>query len=96
MELIFHPRAPLDARDIAGKYSAISEMLEQRFWKELDSCIDLIARFPERHHFDSSGLRRSNLKTFPYHLLFEERLGCIRVVVIRHNRRNPSFGSRRR
>ncbi len=96
MELIFHPRAAKDAREIAAKYARVSEGLVKRFWDELDTAVDLIAAFPERHHFDPSGKRRSNLKKFPYHLLFEERLDCTRIIVIRHHHRNPSYGLRRR
>ncbi len=96
MDLIFHPAAPRDARAIASKYAAISNALEERFWTELDSCIDEIAKFPERHHYDPSGLRRSNLPKFPYHILFEMRLECIRVMVIRHHQRDPSYGLRKR
>ena len=36
MELIIHPRAAKDAREIAAKYRAISEKLYERFWDELD------------------------------------------------------------
>lgn len=92
MELVIHPRAAKDAREIAAKYSDVSEDLADRFWSELDAAIETIAEFPERHHFDPSGLRRSNLVKFPFHILFEERLDCIRVIVIRHHHRNPSFG----
>jgi len=51
-----------------------------RFWNELDSATDGIASFPERHHYDPSGLRRSNLVKFPYHVLFEQRLDCVRIM----------------
>jgi toxin ParE1/3/4 len=95
MELIYHPLAARDARAIARKYSDASEKVCDRFWIELDEAIEAIKLYPERHHFDPSGLRRSNLKKFPYHVLFEVRLECIRVVVIKHHHRNPSYGMRR-
>jgi len=94
-DLIFHPAVVKDARAISAKYSGISEELAARFWNELDTAIDEIARFPERHHYDPSGLRRSNLEKFPYQLLFEERLEGLRVIVLRHHHRNPSYGLRR-
>jgi len=96
MDLIFHPKAARDARDIGTRYAGIAEGLVERFWAEFDEAIEKIAKFPERHHHDPSGLRRSNLKKFPYHILFEERLGYIRVLVVRHHRRNPSYGLRRK
>jgi plasmid stabilization system protein ParE len=94
-DLIFHPAVVKDVREIVGKYSEISEELANRFWQELEFAIEGIARFPERHHYDPSGLRRSNLEKFPYHLLFEERLDGLRVIVVRHHHRNPSYGLRR-
>jgi plasmid stabilization system protein ParE len=93
--LILHPRAVKDAREIAAKYEAISERLVERFWAELDEAIDRIESHPELHHYDPSGRRRSNLKKFPYHILFEERLECNRIVVIRHHHRHPGYGLRR-
>jgi plasmid stabilization system protein ParE len=96
MELIYHPRAAKDARDIAYKYADASEQVHERFWVELDEAVEAIRLSPERHHFDSSGLRRNNLKKFPYHILFEVRLEYIRVMVIRHHHRHPSYGMRRK
>ncbi len=96
MDLIFHPAAAKDARKIASRYESISEKLVGQFWDEFDEAIERIALFPERHHYDASGLRRFNLKKFPFHILFDPRLDCIRVIVIRHNHRNPSYGIKRR
>jgi len=96
MDLTFHPKAAEDARLAARKYAEISEGLSQRFWEEIDRTIEGIGKFPERHHFDPSGFRRANLLKFPYHILFEQDSDSIRVMVVRHNRRHPSFGTSRR
>jgi plasmid stabilization system protein ParE len=93
VDLIFHPNAAQDARSVASHYAAISSGLEQRFWNELDLALDAIASFPSSQHYDPSDFR---LKRFPYHVLFEERLGYLRVMVIRHHHRNPAYGLRRR
>ncbi len=93
--LIIHPRAARDAQEIAATYSEVSGELRDQFWKEIDDAIDYIERYPERHHYDPSGRRRSNLKRFPYHILFEERLEGNRIIVIRHHHRNPRYGLRR-
>lgn len=96
MELIIHPKAARDVREIALGYARASERVVGQFWDEIDSAIESIAKNPERHHFDLSGMRRCNLKRFPYHILFEERLDCLRIIVVRHDHRNPSYGLRRR
>lgn len=96
MEFIYHPLAAKDAREISRKYADASEKVNARFWAELDEALDAIRLYPERHHFDLSGYRRVNLKKFPYHILFEIRLKRIRVMVIRHDHRNPTYGLRRK
>ena len=96
MDLIFHPLAAQDVREIGANYARISANLAEKFWGDLDAAIALIATYPGRHHDDLSGLRRANLKGFPYHILFENRLDCLHVIVVRHHHRNPSFGLRRR
>lgn len=96
MGLIIHPGAAKDAREIAAKYADVSSNLVERFWRELDASMDEIASFPERCHYDSSGLRRADLVKFPYHILFEQQLDCIQIIVIRHHHRNPVYGLGRR
>ncbi|MEM9080645.1 MAG: type II toxin-antitoxin system RelE/ParE family toxin [Verrucomicrobiota bacterium] len=96
MDYLFHPLAAQEARIIESDYAEISGALADRFWLELNEAIDEVFEFPERQHFDPSGYRRRNLKKFPYHILFEVRLECVRIMVIRHHARNPSFGMRRR
>ncbi len=96
MDHLFHPIAAREAREIEGGYARISDDLAKRFWSELNDAIDEVFERPEQQHFDPSGYRRRNLKKFPYHMLFEVRMDCIRIMVIRHHNRNPSFGMRRR
>jgi len=66
------------------------------FWSRLQAGFNRIQKFPERHHIDPSGYRRLNLKRFPYHILYEQLDDRIRVVVVRHNKRKSTFGTRRR
>ena len=96
MEEIFHPQAARDVRGIERQYAEVSQDLADRFWADLNNSLDQVFDFPERQHFDPSGYRRRNLKKFPYHILFEQRLDRIRVMVIRHHHRKPNFGMRRR
>ena len=95
MDHIFHPRAVLDARKIEQDYAKISEDLADRFWTELNEANDEVFSRPEQH-FDPSGYRRRNLTKFPFHILFEERLDCIRIMIIRHHHRDVSYGMQRK
>ena len=65
-EVRFHRKVPSEVREFIKYYESISESLADGFWTELTKAIDYAAKFPERHHFDPSGKRRSNLKRFPY------------------------------
>jgi len=95
-ELVFHPKVPNEVRDYLEHYASISQELEEAFWTELNLSLESAALNPQHHHFDSNGLRRANLTRFPYHILFRVFPDYIRITVIRHNRRHPSFGTKRK
>lgn len=95
-EILYHSAIQRELRDILGYYDAISDQLADDFWEELTTAFESARRFPERHHFDPSGRRRSNLKRFPYHFLFRTSSSQIKVIVVRHNSRNSGYGSRRK
>jgi plasmid stabilization system protein ParE len=94
--LRYHARVQDEVREILGFYSEISDQLADDFWKELSEAADYARQFPERHHFDASGRRRSNLSRFPYHFLFRVSPSLIKITVVRHNSRSPGYGDRRR
>ena len=81
-----------EAPDVARRHQVMSIPTLILF----DEGVEAIAAHPRRHHYDASGMRRYNLNKFPYHILFEERLDCIRIIVVRHDHRNPAYGLRRR
>jgi plasmid stabilization system protein ParE len=95
-EVVYHPLVPSEVRAASAYYDDISPKLADEFWSELIIAISFARQFPEVHHFDPSGYRRSNLKRFPYHFLFKVYTDHIRIIVVRHNHRDPRFGSRRR
>lgn len=66
--------------------------LAEDFYQEFDARVSEIAGNPKRFHFEASGLRRANLKRFPYHILYRERLHDIRILVVNHDRRHPRYG----
>ena len=92
---VYHPKVPKEVREIVAHYEQISPKLADEFWSELLAAIDYATEYPERHHFDLSGRRRSNLTQFPYHFLFRTFADCIRITVVKHHSRRPQFGSKR-
>ncbi len=96
MRVAYHPAVQRDVNGILRYYDDISPRLGDELWTELMSCIEAASQNPERFHFADRGLRRVNLQRFPYHFLFRMLPGKIRVTVVRHNKRHPDYGIKRR
>ena len=96
MKAAYHRLAVRDVREILDYYEIeAGSSLADRFFKDLLSTVAKALASPR--HFPPLGvvMRRVNLSDFPYHILFEEKSWGIKVVVVRHHRRNPSYGLRR-
>ena len=93
--LSYHPSVPSEVREILAYYEGISPILANDFWIELTDALVYAQEFPTRHHFDRTGRRRGNLSRFPYHFLFRVFATTVRITAVRHNGRNPNYGSRR-
>ena len=69
--------------------------LADRFFDEITALVSAIEERPGSFHPVARGLRRANMSNFPYHFLFRERVGSVRILVLRHHRRHPNFGTKR-
>ena len=97
MRLVFHPQVTSDVRAIMDYYQGMGgPELAEEFYQEFRQLTVLAAQRPSRFAERESGLRRANLPRFPYHILFRVVEDAVRVLVVRHHRRRPSFGTRRR
>ena len=97
MGLIFHRLVQKDVRAVLRYYEEEGGApLADRFFSELDTLVGEVAREPRRFHPAPHGLRRANMATFPYHLLFREVSSGVRVLVLRHHKRHPRFGIMRK
>ena len=96
MTVTYHPGVRRDVREALAYYEEESERLADDFWECLTASIATACAHPERQHFAASGLRRFNLDRFPYHFLYRVESTGIRILVVRHNRRHPAFGSGRK
>lgn len=96
MRVELHPKAISDILQIMEYYEQVATAeLAEEFYQELSRCVRKTSERPGLYKVHRGGLRRVNLHRFPYHLLFREVDDSIRVLVIRHHRRHPSFGRRR-
>ena len=93
MKVIFHRLLSRDIRDTMRYYEMESgPRLADDFYDEFISLVRVAAEDPERFHFDESGLRRANLRRFPFHFLYRIGRDSIRVLVLRHHKRKPGYG----
>jgi plasmid stabilization system protein ParE len=96
MKVVYHPAVQHDVSRILHHYDGINDRLGDEFWEELNSFINQAVANPQRFHFEGPDRRRVNLRRFPYHFLFREISGGIRITVVRHHKQHPEPGLRRR
>lgn len=78
-------------------YEQVASMeLADDFYAELRQFMIQAAERPDSFSIRDRDIRRVNLHRFPYHFLFRVIGDAVRVLVVRHHRRHPSLGSRRR
>jgi len=96
-DLSIHPLVQKDLRQILAHYTVEGgDTLADKFFDESDRVIERIRNNPEHFHFVDSIHRRANFKTFPYHFIFEINLTDTRVTILRHHKRQPRYGMRRK
>src|SRR5581483_235032 len=96
MGLIFHRLIKRDLRTIMTHYEEeVGPDLVTRFHREFEEVALQIERNPRRFNILSGELRRANFPSFPYHLPYREIEGGAIVLVLRHHRRKPDYGTRR-
>ena len=100
MKPIYHRLAVRDVREIIAHYEdTVGSRLADRFFAELLETVAKALSNPRRYPPLSENpgeFRRANLKDFPFHFIYHETLWGIKVMIVRHHRRNPKYGLRRR
>ena len=97
MRLILHQKVYSDIDKIMDYYEQadIPELADE-LYEELRHFMAEAAESPETFSIRERDIRRVNLKRFPYHFLFRIVGDVVRILVVRHHSRHPSFGIRRR
>lgn len=97
--LTFHPLVQKDFNDIIDYYhDEAGPHVADRFEAEFRTAIVEIKADPRRFPFYlfQRRYRRHSLRTFPHLILFLETQDAVRIMVVKHVKRNPSFGLCRR
>jgi hypothetical protein len=93
----FHPRVFAEVDAIMRYYEEVADTrLADDFYLEFRSKVLEAAEIPRHFNERVGGLKRANLKRFPYNFLFRETEGGIRILVVRHHARNPRYGAKRK
>jgi len=96
MEVIYHELIKKDLRAALAYYDTEGgPILGDRFFHEVETLTAKVLANPQAFHFAADGLRRAALESFPYHFLYEEIGNFVYFLVLRHDRRHPSYGVRR-
>ena len=97
MGLVFHRLIQKDLRSVLRYYEEeVGPELARQFYDEFERVIEAVAENPRRFHMVTESLRRANFRRFPYHILYRETSAGLRVLVLRHHRRDPRYGLGRR
>ena len=97
MRPVFHPRVYADLAKIMEYYERVATPeLADDFYREFRLFVEEAVGRPESFALRERDIRRANLRRFPYHFLFRVVGDAVRILVVRHHRRRPSFGVRRR
>ncbi len=92
----FHRIIHADLREILDHYeNEAGTKLADEFYEELQAKVNIVRENPTFFPRYRGDIRRANLKRFPYHFLYEIRITSVWIFVLRHNKRNPSYGMKR-
>jgi plasmid stabilization system protein ParE len=95
--LSLHPLVQRDIREALAYYERVGgEKLADRFFAEAESIVNSVWKNPLAFPPIDDFRRRLNFRDFPYHFIYETGIAGTRITVLRHHKRNPQFGSRKR
>jgi len=95
----FHPLVQKDFNELLEYYEAkAGAEVADRFETEFQAAIEAIKEAPKHFSFyqKQRRYRRFLLPTFPHLILYRESGTYVRIMVLKHVKRAPSFGLRRR
>ena len=95
--VIFHRLVQPDVTGILGYYTEeAGEHLADRFYSAFMNTVEHALKSPRHFPPLNEFIRRANIRDFPYHFLYRETPYGIRLLVLRHHKRHPSYGMRRK
>lgn len=96
MTIVIHRLAAADLADASRFYKAeAGSGLAKRFLAEFERVAKLLELHPQLGTPIQDGRRSQPLTDFPYSIIYQEVDIGIRILVVRHQNRDPAYGSDR-
>ncbi len=96
MKLALHPAAEQDIEEAAAFYAREgSDALAARFIAEFKRLCRLLIEHPAIGSPRPGGRRGFSMSVFPYTVIYRVGADEIRVLVVKHDRKRPRYGSTR-
>ena len=86
----WHPDALAEADAAAEFYHDKRRELARRFLNSLDEALNRIELHPHIYREVEPGVRKCQLKTFPYAVIFRDGTG-VEILAVMHLRRKPGY-----
>jgi len=96
MKIELLPAAETDLAEAAAFYEEnASAVVAAKFIAEFKRVANVLVQFPGIGSPRSCGRRGFSLSLFPYTVIYRQTKNGIAILVVKHDRRRPSFGAGR-
>lgn len=93
MRVEYHPETTTDLNGAIAHYNELRSGLGDALRGEVYAAINRVLSNPKQFPVVERDIRRSLVRRFPYSVLFSEpEPDLVRILVIRHHRRDQGFG----
>lgn len=96
MKLTFHIAVQREVDEACALYDERKEHLGNEFFQEVERVLDLVAANPQAYPLASRGRRKAHLMRFPYTIFYRIHPDRVRILTIRHDKRDPNYGAGRK
>jgi toxin ParE1/3/4 len=91
MRYLFHPEAEIELLDAIDYYEFCRRGLGYEFAIEVHFTIQNILSFPNAWPILEEGIRRCQIRRFPYGLIYSEHENIIYILAVMHLHRRPGY-----
>ena len=97
MTYSLHPGAEHDIANTLDFYKEQAGLVvAERFLEEFERVAKLLVEYPDLRTPTTRGRRTFPLKVFPYSVVYRNLESSIRILIVRHQHRKPSYVGGRR